>query len=142
MASRSKPLGLRVTALASYEQRVKDKADPLMRRMQERAGQPVNITKWGMFYSFDVIGEVAFSKESGNLMTCTEHSALIPIHKHIKALGILSPIPWLMNILNCLPSASNIYSEIFAFCADEIRAKQKVTLLCVDQGHIGALNHY
>lgn len=98
--------------------------------MQERARQPINITKWAMFYSFDVIGEVAFSKDFGNLMTGTEHSALIPIHKHIKALGVLSPVPWLMNLLTCLPSASNVYSEILAFCADEIRAKKKVTLLC------------
>lgn len=129
-------------ALANYEPRVKEKADLLTERMRERARQPVNITKWAMFYSFDVIGEVAFSKDFGNLMTGTEHSALIPIHEHIKALGVLSPVPWLMNILTCLPAASNIYTEIFAFCADEIQAKQKVTLPCVDPGHIGALVHY
>ncbi|KAH8758341.1 cytochrome P450 67 [Diaporthe sp. PMI_573] len=117
--------GFAIKALANYEPRVKEKADLLTERMRERARQPVNITKWAMFYSFDVIGEVAFSKDFGNLMTGTEHSALIPIHEHIKALGVLSPVPWLMNILTCLPAASNIYTEIFAFCADEIQAKQK-----------------
>lgn len=80
-----------------------------------------------MFYSFDVVGEVAFGKDFANLVTGIEHSAIKPIHEHIRVFGVLSPLPWLMNILTCIPSASSIYTEIFSFCANEIRAKQKVS---------------
>lgn len=31
-----------------------------------------------------------------------------------------------MNILTGIPSASSVYTEIFSFCENEIRAKQKV----------------
>lgn len=79
-----------------------------------------------MFYSFDVIGDVAFGKDFGNLVTGTEHSALKPIHEHIKAFAVLGPLPWLMNIMTTIPSASSIYTEIFGFCENEIRTKQKV----------------
>lgn len=80
-----------------------------------------------MLYNFDVVGEVALGKDFANLATWIEHSAIKPIHEHIKVFGVPSPLPWLMNVLTCLPSASNIYSEIFSFCAYEIRAKQKVS---------------
>ncbi|KAG6366127.1 hypothetical protein INS49_000303 [Diaporthe citri] len=75
---------------------------------------------------FDVIGEVAFGKDFGNLATGTEHSALKPIHEHIKVFAVLGHLPWLMNIMTSIPSASSIYTEIFSFCEDEIRAKQKL----------------
>ncbi|KAK7721297.1 hypothetical protein SLS64_001593 [Diaporthe eres] len=74
---------------------------------------------------FDVIGEVAFGKDFGNLITGTEHSALKPIHEHIKVFAVLGHLPWLMNIMTSIPSASSVYTEIFSFCENEIRAKQK-----------------
>ncbi|KAL2278404.1 hypothetical protein FJTKL_14499 [Diaporthe vaccinii] len=112
-------------ALATYQQRVKEKSDLLTKQIQHRAGQPIDITKWAMFYSFDVIGEVAFGKDFGNLITGTEHSALKPIHEHIKVFAVLGHLPWLMNIMTSIPSASSVYTEIFSFCENEIRAKQK-----------------
>lgn len=85
-----------------------------------------------MFYSFDVMGDVGFSKDFGNLTSGVEHSAIKPIHEHIKIIGVLSPIPWLMNILGSIPGSANTYLEIFNFCADEIRAKQKVSVrVCI-----------
>lgn len=101
--------------------------------MQNRAGQAVNVTDWSMFYSFDVVGEVGFSKDFGNLTTGVEHSAIKPIHEHIKVFGVLSPIPWLMNVLGSIPGAANIYTEIFDICANEIRAKQKVCTMTAPQ---------
>ncbi|KAJ0114720.1 hypothetical protein J7T55_004964 [Diaporthe amygdali] len=118
---------LHMPALAEYQPRIKAKSDLLKERIQDRAGQPIDITKWAMFYSFDVVGEVAFGKDFANLVTGIEHSAIKPIHEHIRVFGVLSPLPWLMNILTCIPSASSIYTEIFSFCANEIRAKQKVS---------------
>ncbi|KAL1876456.1 hypothetical protein Daus18300_002700 [Diaporthe australafricana] len=116
-------------ALGKYQQRVKEKSDLLIKQIQDRAGQRINITQWAMLYSFDVLGEVALGKDFANLATGVEHSAIKPIHEHIRVFGVLSPLPWLMNVLTCLPSASSIYSEIFGFCADEIRAKQKASHL-------------
>ncbi|ROW01204.1 hypothetical protein VSDG_02711 [Cytospora chrysosperma] len=118
--------GVAIKALATYQPRIEEKAALLSKQMQNRAGQAVNVTDWSMFYSFDVVGEVGFSKDFGNLTTGVEHSAIKPIHEHIKVFGVLSPIPWLMNVLGSIPGAANIYTEIFDICANEIRAKQKV----------------
>lgn len=118
--------GFAIKTLATYQQRVKEKSDLLTKQIQDRAGQPIDITKWAMFYSFDVIGEVAFGKDFGNLVTGTEHSALRPIHEHIKVFAVLGHLPWLMNIMTSIPSASSVYTEIFSFCENEIRAKQKL----------------
>ncbi|KAK7748664.1 hypothetical protein SLS53_000685 [Cytospora paraplurivora] len=114
------------TALATYQPRIEAKASLLLQAIQDRAGQAINATDWSMFYSFDVLGEVGFSKDFGNLATGVEHSAIKPIHEHIKVFGVISALPWLMNILGSIPGAASTYNEIFSFCANEIRAKQKV----------------
>ncbi|ROW04459.1 hypothetical protein VMCG_04952 [Cytospora schulzeri] len=117
--------GMAIKALATYQPRIETKARLLSKKIQERAGQIINMTDWSMFFSFDVMGDVGFSKDFGNLTTGVEHSAIKPIHEHIKILGILSPIPWLMNLLGSIPGAAKTYTEMFTICANEIRAKQK-----------------
>ncbi|ROW16851.1 hypothetical protein VPNG_01522 [Cytospora leucostoma] len=118
--------GVAIKALATYQPRIEAKASLLLQAIQDRAGQAINATDWSMFYSFDVLGEVGFSKDFGNLATGVEHSAIKPIHEHIKVFGVISALPWLMNILGSIPGAASTYNEIFSFCANEIRAKQKV----------------
>lgn len=111
-------------ALATYEPRIKTKTDLLIDQLRQR--KSVNITDWSMFFSFDTMGEVGFGKDFGNLVNGIEHSAIRPIHEHIKMVGVLSPIPWLLYLLSSIPGATGAYAEIFNFCSDEIKAKQKV----------------
>lgn len=72
------------------------------------------------------MGELGFSKDFGQLNTGQEHSAIRPIHAHITTLGIFQTVPWLLYLMSSIPGAAAAYSEIFGFCANEIRTKQKV----------------
>jgi hypothetical protein len=45
-----------VAALATYEPRVKAKVDKLIERMD--TGQTVDMTEYGNFFAFDVMGDV------------------------------------------------------------------------------------
>lgn len=80
-----------------------------------------------VFYSFDVLGEVGFSKDSGSLATGVEHSVIKPIHEDIKVFEVISALLWLMNILGSIPGAASKYNVISSFCANKIRAKQKLS---------------
>ncbi|KXJ88976.1 cytochrome P450 [Microdochium bolleyi] len=115
---------LSVKALNSYEPQIKAQVDALIRQLYSH-GQ-VNITDWSMFFAFDLVGQVGFSKDFGQLSSGKEHSAIRPIHAHIKLLGIFQTVPWLLYLLSCFPGAAATYSEIFDFCANEIRNKRKV----------------
>lgn len=50
-----------LTALPTYESRVKDKVDQLMTRFS--TGKPVNVTQENTFYAWDVMGDIAFSTQ-------------------------------------------------------------------------------
>ncbi|KAF3020671.1 hypothetical protein E8E14_013057 [Neopestalotiopsis sp. 37M] len=113
-----------VKALASYEPRVKSSVDALISQLKQRGESGVNMTDWSMFFSFDLMGQIGFSKDFGQLHTGQEHSAIRPIHAHIKTLGIFQTVPWLLYLMSAIPGAAAAYSEIFDFCANEIRTKQ------------------
>ncbi|KAH8647268.1 cytochrome P450 [Xylariales sp. PMI_506] len=114
-----------IKALKSYEPPTKSRLDALMRQLESRGADGVNMTEWSMFFSFDLMGEIGFGKDFGQLNTGKEHSAIRPIHAHIKLLGIFQTVPWLLYLMSCIPGAAATYSEIFGFCANEMQNKKK-----------------
>lgn len=80
-----------------------------------------------MFLSFDVMGEVGFSKDFDNLATGKEHPAIKGIHDHMLILGILSNVPWLLNIIGSIPGAAAGYTGFFNWCSNEIKEKEKAS---------------
>ena len=86
----------------------------------------MDILVWSMFFSFDVMGEVGFGKDFNNLVSGVEHPAIKGVHSHMTMLGIMSTVPWLLNILSLIPGAAAGYTEFFSFCARQIREKHEV----------------
>ncbi|KAF2645995.1 putative benzoate 4-monooxygenase cytochrome P450 [Massarina eburnea CBS 473.64] len=117
--------GFAIKAINTYEPRIKNKADIFMDQLAKAGEKPVDVTKWGMFFSFDVMGEIGFSKDFNNLTTGVEHIAIKGVHDHMNMLGIMSMIPWLLNMLSCIPGAASGYTDFFNFCSQEIHAKTK-----------------
>ena len=78
-----------------------------------------------MFFSFDVMGEIGFSKDFNNLSSGVEHVAIQAVHEHMTMLGIMSTVPWLLNALSCIPGAIAGYAPFFNFCSREVKVKEK-----------------
>lgn len=97
-----------------------------MTQLNARAGMPVDITAWSMYFSFDLMGDVGFSKDFNSLASGTEHPAIKGIHDHMAVLGVLSNVPWLLNILGSIPGAAAGYTSFFNWCSNEIKEKEKV----------------
>lgn len=114
------------TALATYEPRVKAKADQLASHIQKNIDQPIDASAWSMFLSFDIMGAVGFGKEFNNLETGVEHPAIKGVHDHMAILGTLGHVPWFLNLASRIPGAASGYSSFFKWCEDEIERKQKV----------------
>ncbi|KAF2107312.1 cytochrome P450 [Lophiotrema nucula] len=112
-------------ALSTYQPRVKAKADLLIDQLRKRSDRPIDITTWAMFFGFDVMGDLGFSKEFYNLESGVEHHAIKAIHKHMTTMAVVSMTPWLLNILGSIPGAAAAFSGFFDFCGSEIKAKQK-----------------
>jgi cytochrome P450 len=61
------------TALRDYEPRVVNYTDQLLAQIQATSGRPINVTDWFNFYSFDVMGDLAFGKSFNMLKDGVKH---------------------------------------------------------------------
>jgi hypothetical protein len=99
-----------------------------MSQLAKNAGEPMDVSAWAMYFSFDVMGEVGFGKDFNNLVSGVEHPAIQGVHSHMSLLGTMGQIPWLLNVLSCIPGAASGYTEFFSFCAGQIRDKHRVSI--------------
>jgi|TARA_R110002003_G_scaffold116_28_gene10318 hypothetical protein len=99
-----------------------------MSQLAKNAGKPMDVSAWAMYFSFDVMGEVGFGKDFNNLVSGVEHPAIQGVHSHMSLLGTMGQIPWLLNVLSCIPGAASGYTEFFSFCAGQIRDKHRVSI--------------
>ncbi|KAJ5713532.1 uncharacterized protein N7483_010713 [Penicillium malachiteum] len=74
-----------------------------MKRLGERAGEVVDMTKWSLFYTFDVMGLVTFSKDYKQLDDAEEHFTIAAMHSQMEIVGIFGAIPWIVPILTSIP---------------------------------------
>lgn len=81
-------------------------ADVLANQIAQRLDQPLNVSLWFNFYSFDVMGELAFGNSFGMMETGEMHPALKIVHDGQWLLGYVTPLPWITPILRRLPGAS------------------------------------
>ncbi|PLB50919.1 cytochrome P450 [Aspergillus steynii IBT 23096] len=82
---------------------------------------PINVSKWAMFYSFDVLGLVGFSDDFNQLGFATEHYAIKGIHDQVFMLGLLNQIPWLSYPLNALQPLSGGFGLFKMYCSRMVK---------------------
>lgn len=91
-------------SLRDYEPRLNRHALALMSRLQEQARQPsVRITNWVNFYSFDVMGDVGFSRSFGMVEKGEEADVIKLLHKSMEPLSIFSHLVWALNLITRTP---------------------------------------
>ncbi|KAL2065841.1 hypothetical protein VTL71DRAFT_3511 [Oculimacula yallundae] len=116
--------GFSMKALDSYESRVTSFANDLVTQLKSFGGKPLNSSLWFNYYSFDVMGELAFGQSFDMLKTGEKHNAIKLLHEGQRPLGIFSPMPWLMMIMMQIPGASAGYNRWLAYC-EEFAQKRK-----------------
>lgn len=115
--------GFAIKALNTYEPRIKRRVDEFVSQVSKI--KTLDATAWSMYLSFDIMGEVGFGKDFGGIASGTEHPAIKGIHSHMEILGIMSHVPWFLNLISRVPGAAASYAGFFSWCAAEIKAKQK-----------------
>lgn len=79
-----------------------------------------------MYYTFDVMGIVAFSKDFKQLEQAAEHSAIAAMHANMEIIGLLGAVPWFMHLLACIPGLSGPLEYFKAYCEDQILQRKAV----------------
>lgn len=87
----------------------------------------MDITKWAMLFSFDVMGEVGFSTDFQSLEKGEEHDATKPLHEAMGlAYNVGATMPWLLCIIVRIPGASGPMEKFAKLCAHQLDEKKKV----------------
>ena len=86
---------------------MKDYAGQLEQLIAQHEGQPLIANKYFEWFSFDVMGQVAFSKDFNMLKSAQWHSAIKMLRDGLAVLGPLTPVPWLMKLGSDIPTGSS-----------------------------------
>ncbi|KAH8724657.1 cytochrome P450 [Phaeosphaeriaceae sp. PMI808] len=91
---------LNTKALRDYGPRLNRHALALMTKLKDQAKQPsVRITNWVNFYSFDVMGDIGFSRSFGMLEQGKEDPMIKLLHESALPLSIFGHLIWGLNLL-------------------------------------------
>ena len=91
-------------ALNDYEERVDRYTDQLLGRIEEHKGSAFDITRWFSFYTFDVMGELAFGKSFRQLEDNVQHYMSRLSHETQRvAGGVLLYHAWILGIFRSTP---------------------------------------
>ncbi|KAJ4396529.1 hypothetical protein N0V93_000749 [Gnomoniopsis smithogilvyi] len=123
--------GLGFRALDVYEPRVRSKVDLLLSRIARHEDTPLDATELAMFFSFDVLGDIGYSRDFDLLKTGEHHEAITAIREQTVYIGTLSTVPWLFSmIVNSMEVLSNIgiktsFNIFLDWCTQQVDARRK-----------------
>lgn len=106
-------------ALSSYEQDIRVQADQLEKLISERLAVPIVINDFFYWFSWDVMGILAFSKSFQMLQGGKWHHAIKMLRKGLELVGPFTPVPWLTRIafdVPVLPTVRN-FLKMGDWCA-------------------------
>ncbi|KAH8891588.1 cytochrome P450 [Thozetella sp. PMI_491] len=115
--------GLSYRALAIYEPRIQAMVDKLLSDFA--TGRPVDVTDRTMCLTFDIIGDLGFSKDFGMLSSGKEHDAIRDLRHVLNLVAVGRMIPWTLNMLNKVPSGRNRVDSFREWCRNELRKRQE-----------------
>ncbi|KAL8678451.1 MAG: hypothetical protein Q9186_005189 [Xanthomendoza sp. 1 TL-2023] len=109
-------------ALENYDSHVKEFAHQLECIIAENAGKPITINQYFYWFSFDVMGQSAFSKSFNMLKTQKWHHVVQLLRAGLELVGPLTPVPWLVRIgfdIPIMPVVRN-FQKMEAWCAERM----------------------
>ena len=112
-------------ALRGYEERIRVYQDKLIKLIDSHGSQGVNVAKYFNFYSFDVMGDLAFGKSFSMLDSSEEHWAIKLLNEGIAPLGYMLPV-WFFRIMTALPIITRDWWKFISFCTQNLEERMAV----------------
>ncbi|RYP33768.1 hypothetical protein DL767_004635 [Monosporascus sp. MG133] len=113
-------------ALRGYQPHVAYYTDLLLKQIQSRAGQPVNVADWFSFYAFDIMGSLSYSESFGMLRRGEKHPFMTTLHGSMKTIGLFSHLDWLLPIAKVTPILNREDKAFWRFLKDQTEKRIKV----------------
>jgi tryprostatin B 6-hydroxylase len=115
-------------ALRGYEQRIWVHRQRLMDKIAAQNGQPINVSQWFNWYSFDVMGDLAFGRSFGMVDKSEDHWAIRLLSDGIHPLAYMLPV-WFFRLLTAIPGLTRDWWRFIDFCAERLEERMRVRVL-------------
>ncbi|TVY92722.1 Cytochrome P450 monooxygenase [Lachnellula willkommii] len=114
-------------ALREYESRVRTYTNQLISVLDTKTGQSINASLWFNFYSFDIMGDMAFGQSFDMMKSGEKHSAIEILHGGMKPLGVFTPISWILPLLLDIPGLSGGIKAFQQYNKDRVAIRKEST---------------
>lgn len=122
---------LNTKSLRDYEPRLNRHALALMTQLKAEAKKPsVRITNWVNFYSFDVMGDVGFSRSFGMVEKGEEADVIKLLHKSMEPLSVFGHLNWGLNLVTRTPAGAKALLDHIEWTANVLKERAKVSAMC------------
>jgi cytochrome P450 len=121
---------LNAKALRDYEPRLNRHALALMSQLRDQAKNPsVRFTNWVNFYSFDVMGDVGFSRSFGMVEKGEEDEMIKLLHESMSPLSIFGHINWALNLATRTAAGAKALIDHIDWTSKVLEERVKVSSL-------------
>ncbi|KAI0965089.1 cytochrome P450 [Xylaria arbuscula] len=106
-------------SLQDYEERMVQYRALLIQKIEDSAGGSIDMTKWFNYYSYDVMGEVAFGRSFDMLETSKEHEAIKLFSSATIFLAFKFPM-WFFRLFIGMPVLASKWWTFLAYCISQL----------------------
>ncbi|KAM5344051.1 hypothetical protein ACJ41O_012588 [Fusarium nematophilum] len=118
--------GFNAQALRDYEPRVTRYTSQLLAQLSSLDGTPVNAADWFNFYSFDVMGDLAFGKSFNMLRDGVKHYFMKALHDSMTLNGYLSHVSWIYPFVKLIPAVNAENLRFWTWCEKQVEERSKI----------------
>ncbi|KAH7136986.1 averantin oxidoreductase [Dactylonectria estremocensis] len=117
--------GLSTKALRDYEPRVAKYTNQLLEKIEETKGLPFDASTLFNFYSFDVMGDLAFGKSFDMLKDGVVHYFMKSVHANMLAVSAFSHLVWIFPLFKEIPGLNHEHLKFQSWLSSQVVERQK-----------------
>ncbi|KIX92393.1 uncharacterized protein Z520_11868 [Fonsecaea multimorphosa CBS 102226] len=118
--------GFGAKSLRDYEPRVVSYTTGLMNAIEAQKGKPLNVTDWFNFYSFDVMGDLAFGKSFDMVKNGVKHYFMNSLKTNMTMAGYFKHIVWIAPIFRSTPILNFEHKRFWKFVNSQVDERMKM----------------
>ncbi|KAL4933800.1 cytochrome P450 [Aspergillus undulatus] len=108
-------------ALKDYSPRVQKHATRLAEVFDRNIGKAIDVAKLFNYYSFDVMGDLAFGKSFNMLVDGRDHYCLRVSHDSMIYFTLIAPLAWLFPLVIRTPLLNRPSNNFWKFVGEQVR---------------------
>lgn len=118
---------LRLLALRDYEPRVSHYTGQLIEAIEKQIGSSMDISRWFNYYSFDVMGDLAFGESFNMLVDGKDAYIVKQLHADMKSIGLFSHLTWLFPFVKRIPVLNADFLKFWTWVGERVDGRIQVS---------------